>query len=179
MIGIFGNMESRKSHYLSILGLIVLLAFARLLPHPPNFTPILGMAVFSGAIINQRLLAYLTPLAAMLLSDLYLGFHASMPIIYFTLAICVLIGTFISKRVSILNSFLSINLGVLVFFLITNFAVWYGSGMYEFNISGLMTCYFMAIPFVQNTLISGLIYGMGAFLIYDIINKRIIFGNNA
>tara|TARA_Y200000002_G_scaffold353173_1_gene332409 strand:+ start:554 stop:1072 length:519 start_codon:yes stop_codon:yes gene_type:complete len=172
-------MESRKSHYLSILGLIVLLASARLLPHPPNFTPILGMAVFSGAIINQRLLAYLTPLAAMLLSDLYLGFHASMPIIYFTLAICVLIGTFISKRVSILNSFLSINLGVLVFFLITNFAVWYGSGMYEFNISGLMTCYFMAIPFVQNTLISGLIYGMGAFLIYDIINKRIIFGNNA
>ena len=179
MIGIFGNMESRKSHYLSILGLIVLLASARLLPHPPNFTPILGMAVFSGAIINHRLLAYLTPLAAMLLSDLYLGFHASMPIIYFTLAICVLIGTFISKRVSILNSFLSINLGVLVFFLITNFAVWYGSGMYEFNISGLMTCYFMAIPFVQNTLISGLIYGMGAFLIYDIINKRIIFGNNA
>ncbi len=179
MIGIFGNMETRKSHYLSILGLIVLLASARLLPHPPNFTPILGMAVFSGAIINQRLLAYLTPLAAMLLSDLYLGFHASMPIIYFTLAICVLIGTFISKRVSILNSFLSINLGVLVFFLITNFAVWYGSGMYEFNISGLMTCYFMAIPFVQNTLISGLIYGMGAFLIYDIINKRIIFGNNA
>tara|TARA_B100001564_G_C20576220_1_gene640786 strand:- start:15 stop:533 length:519 start_codon:yes stop_codon:yes gene_type:complete len=172
-------METRKSHYLSILGLIVLLASARLLPHPPNFTPILGMAVFSGAIINQRLLAYLTPLAAMLLSDLYLGFHASMPIIYFTLAICVLIGTFISKRVSILNSFLSINLGVLVFFLITNFAVWYGSGMYEFNISGLMTCYFMAIPFVQNTLISGLIYGMGAFLIYDIINKRIIFGNNA
>ena len=179
MIGIFGNMESRKSHYLSILGLIVLLASARLLPHPPNFTPILGMAVFSGAIINQRLLAYLTPLAAMLLSDLYLGFHASMPIIYFTLAICVLIGTFISKRVSILNSFLSINLGVLVFFLITNFAVWYGSGMYEFNISGLITCYFMGLPFVQNTLISSLIYGMGAFLIYDIINKRTIFGNNA
>ena len=178
-MGIFRNMEYKKSNYLAIIGIIVLLASARLFPHPPNFTPILGMAVFSGAIISQRLLAYLVPLVAMLLSDLYLGFHASMPIIYFSLAICVLIGTFISKRMSILTSFFSISLGVLVFFLITNFAVWYGSGMYEFNISGLITCYFMGLPFVQNTLISSLIYGMGAFLIYDIINKRIIFGNNA
>ena len=178
-MSIFSNMEYKKSNYLAIIGIIALLASARLFPHPPNFTPILGMAVFSGAIISQRLLAYLVPLVAMLLSDLYLGFHAIMPIIYFSLAICVLIGTFISKRVYILNSFLSISLGVLVFFLITNFAVWYGSGMYEFNISGLITCYFMGLPFVQNTLISSLIYGMGAFLIYEIINKSIIFGNNA
>ena len=171
-------MEAKNSIYLA-LGLVALLALSRLIPHPPNFTPILGMAVFSGAIINKRFFAYLVPLLAMLLSDLYLGFHASMPIIYFSLAICVLIGTFIEARVTILNSFLSISLGVLAFFLITNFMVWYGSGMYESSISGLMTCYFMALPFVQNTFISSILYGMGAFLIYDIINKRMIFGNNA
>ena len=171
-------MQVKNNIYLA-LGLVVLLALSRLIPHPPNFTPILGMAVFSGAIINRRFIAYLVPLTAMLLSDLYLGFHASMPIIYFSLAVCVLIGTFIEARVSILNSFLSISLGVLVFFLITNFMVWYGSGMYEYSISGLMTCYFMGLPFVQNTFISSLLYGMGAFLIFDIINKRIIFGNNA
>ena len=171
-------MNAKNNIYLA-LGLVVLLALSRLIPHPPNFTPILGMAVFSGAIINKRFFAYLVPLLAMLLSDLYLGFHASMPIIYFSLAICVLIGTFIEERVTILNSFLSISLGVLAFFLITNFMVWYGSGMYESSISGLITCYFMALPFVQNTFISSILYGMGAFLIYDIINKRMIFGNNA
>ena len=171
-------MKAENSIYLA-LGLIALLSLSRLIPHPPNFTPILGMAVFSGAIISKRFFAYLVPLLAMLLSDLYLGFHASMPIIYFSLAICVLIGTFIEARVTILNSFLSISLGVLAFFLITNFMVWYGSGMYESSISGLMTCYFMALPFVQNTFISSILYGMGAFLIYDIINKRMIFGNNA
>ena len=170
-------MENRK--YISIaLFIIALLALSRVIPHPPNFTPILGMAVFSGAIINHKLFAYIIPLAAMLLSDLYLGFHANMPIIYFSLALCVLIGRFIEARVSILNSFLSISLGVLVFFLITNFMVWYGSGMYESSISGLMTCYFMGLPFVQNTFISSLLYGMGAFLIYDIVNKRTVFGNN-
>ena len=171
-------MENRKNISIALF-IIALLALSRVIPHPPNFTPVLGMAVFSGAIISKRLIAYLIPLTAMLLSDFYLGFHASMPIIYFSLALCVLIGTFIEARVSILNSFLSICFGVILFFLITNFVVWYGSGMYEYSISGLMTCYFMGLPFVQNTFISSLLYGMGAFLVYDIINKRIIFANKA
>tara|TARA_B100000902_G_C27288221_1_gene905622 strand:- start:1195 stop:1710 length:516 start_codon:yes stop_codon:yes gene_type:complete len=166
-------------HIITGFVIILILALSRLIPHPPNFTPILGMAVFSGAVINHKLIAYIIPLAAMLLSDLYLGLHASMPIIYFSLAICVLIGTLIESKVTILNSLLSLSFGVLAFFLITNFAVWYGSGMYELSISGLMTSYFMGLPFVQNTFISSLMYGMGAFLIYDIINKRRIFGNNA
>tara|TARA_B100000927_G_C16292978_1_gene400258 strand:+ start:94 stop:609 length:516 start_codon:yes stop_codon:yes gene_type:complete len=170
-------MKAKYSVYFG-LGLIVLLAFSRLIPHPPNFTPILGMAIFSGAIINRKFLAYLVPLAAMLLSDLYLGFHSGMPIIYFTLAICVLIGTFIESRVTIFNSILVITGGVLVFYLITNFAVWYGSGMYENSFSGLITCYVMGIPFLQNTFFSSLIYGMGAFLIYEMINKRLILANN-
>ena len=171
-------MKAKYSVYFG-LGLIVLLAFSRLIPHPPNFTPILGMAVFSGAIINKKIVAYLVPLAAMLLSDLYLGFHSGMPIIYFTLAVCVLIGTFIESRVTILNSILGITAGVLVFYLITNFTVWYGSGMYENSFSGLITCYVMGLPFLQNTFISSLIYGMGAFLIYEVINKRLILANNA
>ena len=171
-------MKAKYSVYFG-LGLIILLALSRLIPHPPNFTPILGMAVFSGAIINKKIVAYLVPLAAMLLSDLYLGFHTGMTIIYFTLAICVLIGTFIESRVTILNSILGITAGVLVFYLITNFTVWYGSGMYENSFSGLITCYVMGLPFLQNTFISSLIYGMGAFLIYEVINKRLILANNA
>jgi len=171
-------MKAKYSVYFG-LGLIILLALSRLIPHPPNFTPILGMAVFSGAIINKKIVAYLVPLAAMLFSDLYLGFHSGMPIIYFTLAICVLIGTFIESRVTILNSILGITAGVLVFYLITNFTVWYGSGMYENSFSGLITCYVMGLPFLQNTFISSLIYGMGAFLIYEVINKRLILANNA
>ena len=170
-------MNANKQILLGLM-IVAVLSLSRLIPHPPNFTPILGMAVFSGAIISRRIIAYLVPLVAMLLSDLYLGFHASMPIIYFSIAVCVLIGTIIESRVSILNSFLSISLGVLLFFLITNFMVWYGSGMYELSISGLMTCYLMGLQFLQNTFISSILYGMGAFLIYDILNKRIVFTKN-
>ena len=161
------------------LGIIGVLTLSRLIPHPPNFTPILGMAVFSGAIINRRLVAYLIPLVAMLISDLYLGFHSGMPIIYFSLALCVLIGTFIEARVTILNFVLGISAGVIVFYLITNFAVWYGSGIYDYSFSGLITCYFMALPFLQNTIISSMIYGIGALIIYNVINRRLILANNA
>ena len=108
-------MKLSKSNYYAIFGIIILLTIARLLPHPPNFTPILGMAVFSGAIISRRLIAYFIPLAAMFLSDLYLGLHASIPVIYFSLAICVLVGTFIESRVSIINSLLSICFGCLLY----------------------------------------------------------------
>ena len=161
------------------LGIIGVLTLSRLLPHPPNFTPILSMAIFSGAIINTRIIAYLIPLVAMLISDLYLGFHSGMPIIYFSLALCVLIGTFLEAKVTILNFVLGISAGVIVFYLITNFAVWYGSGMYDHSFSGLITCYVMALPFLQNTIISSMIYGVGALLIYNVINRRLILANNA
>ena len=59
-------MENRKSIYI-VLCLVSLLALSRLIPHPPNFTPVLGMAVFSGAILSKRLIAYLIPLIAMLM----------------------------------------------------------------------------------------------------------------
>ena len=62
-----------NKNLLLVLGIIGALTLSRLIPHPPNFTPILGMAVFSGAIISKRIIAYLVPLAAMLFSDLYLG----------------------------------------------------------------------------------------------------------
>ena len=168
-----------NKNLLLVLGIIGVLTLSRLIPHPPNFTPILGMAVFSGAIINRRLIAYLISLVAMLISDLYLGFHSGMPIIYFSLALCVLIGTFIEARVTILNFALGISAGVIVFYLITNFAVWYGSGMYDYSFSGLITCYVMALPFLQNTIISSMIYGIGALMIYNVINRRLILPNNA
>ena len=55
-------------------------ALARLVPHPPNVTPIAAMALFGGACFANRKMAYLLPLAAMLLSDLVLGLHALWPV---------------------------------------------------------------------------------------------------
>ena len=142
--------------------IIVILAMSRLIPHPPNFTPILGMAFFAGAVFDKKVYAYLITIFAMLLSDLFLGFHAGMFVIYFSLCLCVLIGTYMSSRLSVITGIIGISSGVLLFYLITNLAVWYGSGMYTKNMSGLIECYIMGLPFLQNTFFSSILYGMAA-----------------
>ncbi|MCI0658612.1 MAG: hypothetical protein L0170_16285, partial [Acidobacteria bacterium] len=53
--------------------LIALATICRLIPHPPNFTPVLAVALFGGATLPRRA-ALAIPLLAMLLSDLALGY---------------------------------------------------------------------------------------------------------
>ena len=155
--------------------IVFVLALSRVLPHPPNFTPILGMAFFAGAVFDKKVLAYCISILAMLVSDLYLGFHAGMPIIYFAICVCILIGTFFHSKLNLTTSFLGISAGVISFYLISNFAVWYGSGMYASDLNGLITCYIMALPFLQNTFLSSIFYGMAACVLYLMADKHLKF----
>ena len=166
--------ELYNSRTLSILILITVLAFSRLMPHPPNFTPLLGMAVFSGVIFDRKVFAFVVPLAAMLISDLIIGFHSSMPIIYFAIMLNVGVGYLLVSKFSYLKSILALISGAFIFFIVTNFAVWLGSGMYSQDINGLISCYIMALPFFQNTLISSLIYGLGAFYLFDLFENKFL-----
>ena len=158
----------------SILILITILAFSRLIPHPPNFTPLLGMAVFSGVIFDRKIFAFVVPLVAMLLSDLVIGFHSSMPIIYFAIMLNVGVGFLLVSKFSYLKSILALVSGALIFFIVTNFAVWLGSGMYSQDLNGLISCYIMALPFFQNTLLSSLVYGLGAFYLFDLFENKFL-----
>ena len=166
-----------KSHLniVAIFTLIILLAMSRLVPHPPNFTPIIAMAVLSGAFLNNRLLSFTLPLLAMFISDLFLGFHSGMFVVYFSIAICVFLGFLISKKPSLINSIIALSASVFVFYVITNFSVWYNSSLYPQTIEGLISCYILALPFVQNTLVSTLIFGLGSFFVYDKLQKYLIF----
>ncbi len=157
------------------ISIIFILTISRLIPHPPNFTPILSMAFFAGAVFDKKIAAYFIPILAMLISDFFLGFHSSMVVIYFALCICVLIGTIVNSRFNLLTSFLGICGGVLAFYLITNFAVWYGSGMYASDLNGLITCYIIALPFLQNTFLSSILYGMAACILYLMADKHLKF----
>ena len=166
--------ELYNSRTLSILILITILAFSRLMPHPPNFTPLLGMAVFSGVIFDRKVFAFVVPLVAMLISDLIIGFHSSMPIIYFAIMLNVGVGYLLVSKFSYLKGILALVSGALIFFIVTNFAVWLGSGMYSQDLNGLISCYIMALPFFQNTLLSSLVYGLGAFYLFDLFENKFL-----
>ncbi|MFA5770588.1 MAG: DUF6580 family putative transport protein [Patescibacteria group bacterium] len=154
---------------ISIFIIILLAVVARLIPHAPNFAPIGGLALFSGANFKNRI-ALLIPLAAMFISDIFLGFHKTIPYIYVSFIIITLIGGLIknNKWQSILKASL---VSSILFFLITNFGVWATGSMYQKNLFGLAQSYVMGIPFFRNTIISDLFYSFSFFYGYRFLSS--------
>ncbi|HET9811061.1 MAG TPA: DUF6580 family putative transport protein [Sphingomicrobium sp.] len=147
-----------KARLLALLLAIFAAAAMRLLPHPPNFSPIAAMALFSGAQIPRRLLAFVAPFAALLLSDAVLGFYAGMNFVYFSFALTVLIGWAVASRRSPLVIGGAAVASSVLFFVLTNFGMWLFSGFYPLTREGLVACYVAAIPFFQNTLAGDLFF---------------------
>jgi hypothetical protein len=142
------------SRIFAIGGMILLAAISRVLPHPPNFAPITAMALFGGAYFNDKRLAFLVPLGAMLISDSIIGFHSTQPIIYACFALITLIGFRLQNNKSIGKITLATLAGSTLFFIVTNFAVWIMSDFYPHTASGLMMCYAAGIPFYDSSLLS-------------------------
>ena len=146
--------------------IILFAALSRLIPHPPNFTPIIAMGIFGGIYMKDYRQALLIPLCGMFFSDLILGYHGMIPWVYLSLILITHIGTRLKSKVNFVNCTASIIGGSLLFFLISNFGVWFIGG-YENSISGLIICYTMAIPFFHNTLAGSAVYGAIMFGGYE------------
>ena len=151
-------MKKTKQKIVLFLYFIGFIALSRIIPHPPNFTPVIAMAIFMPYLTRNLTSAMLIPLSAMFVSDLVLGFHSSMFWVYGS----ILIGTTLSHyTMSMKRTTLHLGSNALlastIFFVVTNFAVWMG-GMYPMTFDGLLLCYTMAIPFFGNTLAGTIFY---------------------
>jgi hypothetical protein len=135
------------TRFLTVSGLILAAALARLVPHPPNFTPIAAMALLGGACFADRRLAFVVPLAAMFLSDLVLGFSAVTPVIYGCFAAIVGIGFLLRNRRGVVRIAAASLTASLLFFVVTNYAVWQLYDYYPKTLAGLIECYVAALPF--------------------------------
>jgi hypothetical protein len=162
-------MTSNHNRLLVLLSAILVAATLRLVPHPPIFTPIGAMALFGGAYLGRRWLAFAAPIGALLLSDLVLGFYHGMVTVYATVALIVLVGWVALSRVSPIRVGAAALASSILFFVVTNFGMWLFSGFYPLTAAGLADCYVAAIPFFQNTVAgdlfySGLLFGGFALL---------------
>ncbi len=148
----------KSSAYLGIL-LIVGAACARLLPHPPNVTPVIAMALVGGIYLDRRI-SLVVPLAALFLSDLILGFHGLMAYVYGSVLLISLLGIAIRRRKNAVTMLGGSLAGSLLFFLITNAGVWLRGGgrVYPMTIDGLMLSYTLAIPFFRNAVFGDLLF---------------------
>lgn len=161
------------SQLLLLIALTVAVALSRMLPHPPNFSPVEAVALFGGAVFASRHVAILVPLAAMLLSDAFIGFHSGMWLVYACMAVIALGGTLLRGRIGVLRVAGFGFVAALFFFVVTNFAVWASSGMYPMTASGLVACYVAAIPFFANSLAGVLVYSLILFGAHALLARRV------
>ena len=143
--------KSNFKNLISPLLVILIAGLMRLVPHLPNFTPI----------------------AAMFISDIFLGFHQAMPFVYGSFILTVVIGLWLKNNKSAKNIICASLISSILFFLITNFGVWAG-GWYPKTLSGLLESYIMGIPFFKNTVLGDLCYSGVFFGCYELAQLLII-----
>ena len=141
----------KKKNLQSFFFIFLFLTISRLIPHEPNFTPILSISILGYLFSKILLLKVLIVLGSMFFSDLIIGVHDFIIYVYFSLMLLIIISN--NK-----NYIYMIFIGPLIFFIITNFGVWLSSAYYTKNIDGLIECFYMAIPFFKNTILSTFFY---------------------
>ncbi len=161
------SLTIRRS--LPFAGIILLAAAARIVPHPANVAPITGLALFSGSHFKKKV-AVFVPLLAMLVSDLIIGLHPVIPYVYGSFFIIALIGTFLRTNAHTAKLSSIALLSSLLFFIITNFGVWFTSSMYPKTFLGLLHSYEMGLPFLKNTAVGDLLYTFAFFYGFDYAN---------
>lgn len=167
--------------------MILTAALSRLLPHPPNFTPVGGMALFAAAYFKRKEIAILVPIAAMFLSDLFLnnvvyarmypeyynGFQwFGMTSVYISFVLIGVVGIILLKKVNVLRLLSGSLIASTLFFLITNAETWASPfSAYTKNFTGLITAYTAGLPFFFNTIAGDLVYAASLFGIYAWVRR--------
>mgnify|MGYP003332376749 CR=1 FL=1 len=181
----FGNTTNPIFKNILTVSLILIASLSRLIPHYPNFTSILAVALFSTYYFKKNHIAILISLSALWISDLLLNniiysdtyknftlFYNGFFWQYLPIILIAIIGKRILRKLSIGGLILSSLASSLIFFIISNFGVWLNSSIYSSDINGLLTCYFAAFPFFLNTLISTLVYSIALFFSYEFFIQK-------
>ncbi len=150
-----------------LIGLLFLAALSRLVPHPSNFTPVTAMALLATGMLANRWLAFLLPLFALLVSDLFIGFYEGMIFTYMGLFAVGVVGLYLRENKSTFRIAGVTITGSLVFFILSNFGVWIAGGLYPLTFNGFVTCFANAIPFYGNSLAGDVFYVTVLFSSYS------------
>ncbi|MFV0605127.1 MAG: DUF6580 family putative transport protein [Niabella sp.] len=165
--------------------LILLAAFSRLIPHMPNFSPLGAMGLFGVAYISKKWQAFLIPIAAAWVSDLFINnviyaqyyqkfiwFYQGFYWQYGSYLLIAIAGVFIFRKVNAKRVIAGALTSAVIFFLVSNFGVWVSGTMYPKTFEGLLTCYVAGIPFVKGTLLGDLFYSTALFGTFALVQRQ-------
>jgi hypothetical protein len=157
--------------YIPLIFLMLVAAATRFIPHPFNFTAIGALALFAGANIPDKRLAFLLPLIVMFATDLIIGLHNVMIPVYTCFAFTVLLGTSIKNKQKVWSIASASIISSIVFFLVTNLPFWYGV-RYPNTFAGTMESYAWSLPFLKNQLAGDLFYNAMLFGAFALVKVR-------
>lgn len=173
-------MKLNRPLLFAFLLLIIVASVCRVL----NFAPQIAMAVFGGAVIKDKKLAFALPLLSMFLSDVlyevlfsyglteYGGFYEGQVTNYIAIGLTTIVGFWI-KNVNRAKITLGALAGTTLYFLLSNFFVWIGGGGLgrPQTFAGLVQCYGDALPFYRTALLNTWIFSAILFLGYYLFQR--------
>ncbi|MFC1752953.1 DUF6580 family putative transport protein [Thermoproteota archaeon] len=155
---------------LALILVIVGISF-RFIPHLANFSPLLAIALFGGVYLKRRY-ALIVPVALMMLTDIFLGMHSAIAFTWGSIILISALGITLRKKKNTLSIITGTIGSAVLFFIITNFGVW-AAGWYPKTLSGLVSCYTLAIPFFRSTLVSTTVFSFVFFGVYELVARRV------
>lgn len=180
-------MKQNRTLLITFIVLIVTGALYRLVPYPTRpygFAPQIAMAIFGGAILQDKKWGFALPLFSMLLSDLLFegltragvtnmpGFYEGQWLNYLLLAGVTFIGIGM-KRITVTNILVASLCAPVLFFLLSNSALWAMHGGYQRPITG--AGYFQAlidgVPFFKGSLAGTLSFSALLFGGYALVTR--------
>lgn len=161
-----------RTRLITLSIIVFTIALFRLLPHPPNVSPVAAMALFGGVYFADRRVAFLVPFLALLLSDILIGLHDTMLYVYAGFALTVAIGFYIRSKLSATRITAAAVFSSALFFGLTNFGAWLTSGIYPATAEGLLQAYVAGIPFLQNSLLGNLFFTALMFGGFALLQRR-------
>jgi len=181
-------MKSESKKTLVLSGLFILFgAFSRLFTFLPNFSALESLALFGGAYIALRYVAFLIPIAAMFLSDLVINNTIARPffpnhdgivifseyMIWNTIAIVliVLLGRLFLKKMNLLKGVMGILGATAIFWIISNIGAWLSSGLFPLTFAGMIENFVFALPFLKNSLLGNFAFGILLFGSYELLTR--------
>ena len=182
-------MRIDKNLILTFILLILAASLYRVIPGRPwGFTPQIAMAIFGGAVIKDRRLAFLLPLLSMFISDVLYevlyrngvgsipGFYSGQVINYILIAGMTVFGLLI-RKINIMKIAGASIVAPTIFFLLSNLSVWVSSnpnaGLHRpKTLGGLFLCYQDALPFYYWTVPACLLFSAFLFGGYYLFVKK-------
>lgn len=155
------------NHQLAIAALLVaLIVVARLLPHPPNFAPVMAVAIFAAFVLPSVRLSAGVVLLGLLLSDVVVGTYTLgvMASVYLMSVAALWFGrharTGNAPGAWVLGGSIA---SAVAFYVVTNAAVWAFTPYYEAGATGLVASWIAGLPFLKWTLAGNLVWTVALF----------------